>query len=177
MSKRLQMILGSLVLFFGLLLLIDNLFDISFWQFCWPIALILVGIFMLVGPRFRTAGSEINLRLFGVVKRSGNWDVANEEIWMFVGDIRLDLTEASFPGGETTIRVIGFVGDLDIIAPPEVGLSVAATGFLNSTKLYGRKQDTFMSTLHHVSDGYSEAERKLHLEMLFFVNDLNIKQA
>jgi len=111
------------------------------------------------------------------VKRSGNWDVANEEIWMFVGDIRLDLTEASFPGGETTIRVIGFVGDLDIIAPPEVGLSVAATGFLNSTKLYGRKQDTFMSTLHHVSDGYSEAERKLHLEMLFFVNDLNIKQA
>ena len=177
MSKRLQIILGGLALAIGVLLLIENVLHISFWQFCWPIALILIGVFILVGPRMRVAGSQINLRLFGGVKRSGNWSVGDEEIWMFVGDIRLDLTEADIPPGETTIRVIGFVGDLDVIAPPETALSVAATGFLNTTRIYGQKQDTFVSTARHLSEGYAQAESKLHLETLFFVNDLNIKQA
>lgn len=176
MSKRMQLILGSLILLFGLLVLLENVFDISFWSFCWPVALILLGVFLLFGPRLRPSGSEVNIRFFGGVNRKENWTVANEEIWMFVGDVRMDLSQAEFPEGETSIRVIGFVGDIDLIAPADAGLSVAASGFLTSSKIFGRKEDTFLSTQRFVSEGYAESTRRLHVETLMFVNDLNIKQ-
>jgi len=176
MSKRIQLILGSLILLFGLLLLLENVFDINLWSFCWPVVLILLGVFLLLGPRLRPAGSEVNIRFFGGVDRREDWTAANEEIWMFVGDVRMDLSQASLPEGETTIRVIGFVGDIDLVAPVDLGLSVAATGFLTSAKIFGRKQDTFLSTQRYVSEGYAESARRLHIETLMFVNDLVIKQ-
>lgn len=176
MSKRMQLILGGVVLGFGLLLLLENVLDIDFWSFCWPIGLILLGIFLLLAPRMRLSGSGINVRVLGGIKRKGGWIVANEEIWMFVGDVRLDLTIAEFPEGETTIRLLGFVGDIDLIAPSNAGLSVASTGFLTSGKIFGRKQDTFLGTQRYESDGFAETERRLHVETLFFVNDLDIRQ-
>jgi lia operon protein LiaF len=176
MSKRMQLILGSLILLFGLVLLLENVFDINIWSFCWPVALILLGVFLLLGPRLRPAGSEVNIRFFGGVNRREDWTLANEEIWMFVGDVRMDLSQAMFPEGETTIRVIGFVGDINLIAPADAGLSVAASGFLTSAKIFGRKQDTFLSTQRYESEGYARSARRLHVETLMFVNDLDIKQ-
>jgi predicted membrane protein len=176
MSKRMQLILGGVVLGIGLLLLLENVLNIDFWSFCWPIGLILLGVFLLLVPRMRRSGSEINIRILGGVKRKGDWIVANEEIWMFVGDIRLDLSEAEIPEGQTTIRLIGFVGDIDLIAPSDAGLSVAASGFLTSGKILGHKQDTFLGTQRYSSEGYDELGRRLHVETLFFVNDLDIRQ-
>lgn len=176
MSRRMQFILGSLVLLFGLLLLLENLLDISFWQFCWPIGLILLGIALLLGPRLRLFGSNTNVRFFGGVNRKAAWRAANEEIWMFVGDIHLDLTTVELPEGETTLRIIGFVGDIDLVATPETPLSIAANGFLTSGKIFGRKEDTFLSTQRFTNEGYPEASSRLNVETLFFVNDLSVKQ-
>ena len=176
MSKRIQLILGGLILLFGLALLLANVFDINIWSFCWPVGLIVLGVFLLLGPRLRPSGPEINIRFFGGVNRKENWTVANEEIWMFVGDIRLDLSHAEFPEGQTTIRMIGFVGDINLVAPPDAGLSVAASGFLTSARIFGRKQDTFLSTQSYQSEDYPDTARRLHVEMLMFVNDLDIKQ-
>jgi predicted membrane protein len=175
LSKRMQLIMGGIVLGVGLLLLLENVLKVDFWSFCWPIGLILLGVFLLLAPRMRMSGSGINIRFFGGVKRKGDWLVSNEEIWMFVGDIRLDLSEAEIPEGETTIRLIGFVGDIDLIAPNNAGLSVAASGFLTSGKIFGRKEDTFLGSQRYLSEGYAEMARRLHVETLLFVNDLDIR--
>lgn len=176
MSKRMQLILGGLIVLFGLVLLLENVFDINIWSFCWPIALILLGVFLLFGRQLRPSGSAVNIRFFGGVDRKENWTLANEEIWMFVGDVRMDFSQAVFPEGETTIRVFGFVGDINLVAPADAGLSVAASGFLTSAKIFGHKQDTFLSTERYVTEGYTESARRLHVETLMFVNDLDIKQ-
>ena len=68
------------------------------------------------------------------------------------------------------------VGDINLVAPVDAGISVAASGFLTSAKIFGRKQDTFLATERYISEGYAEAARRLHIETLMFVNDLDIKQ-
>jgi len=93
-----------------------------------------------------------------------------------VGDLRMDFSQALLPEGETTIRVVGFVGDINLVAPVDAGISVAASGFLTSAKIFGQKQDTFLATERYISEGYTEAARRLHIETLMFVNDLDIKQ-
>jgi len=176
MVPRRQILIGSLLLFFGLLFLVGEIFKIDVGRICWPIGLILIGLWLLFRPRVFAVGSGINLRPFGDVRRIGAWQVTEEETWMFVGDVRLDMSRAEIPLGETVIRVNGFVGDIDLLAPKDVGISVASTAFLTTTKAWGQKMDRFVSTFSQSSPNYEQAERKIRLETLFFVLDLTVEQ-
>jgi hypothetical protein len=48
-------------------------------------------------------------------------DASQREFWLFFGDVKLDFTQAQLPPGETHIRINGLIGDVDVIAPTDVG--------------------------------------------------------
>lgn len=176
MRHRSQLILGGFLLFFGLIFLLANLLDLDIWMLCWPVVLILVGVWLLFRPNIVLGGVPLRIRVLGNVKRYGEWQVRDEEIWMFVGDVRLDLTRAQIPPGETRIRVVGFVGDVDLLAPRDVGVGVVSSAFLTDANLWGQKEDAFLTTVNRVSLGFESAERKVWLDTLFFVGDLDVDQ-
>jgi len=118
----------------------------------------------------------LHFKLLGDVHRAGDGQVRDEEIWLGVGDIDLDLTDADFPTGETTLRFFGFVSSVALLIPEDVGVSIASTGFLTDAKVLDRTQETFFATFRARSDSYEAAERKVRLELTFFVVDLKVKQ-
>ena len=170
-------IFGGLLILWGVLILISQLLHIDFWAICWPAALILIGVWLLLRPRLVLGGAPVNIRPLADIRRSGVWSVSDEEIWTFVGDTRLDMTQAEIPPGETVFRVYGFVGDVILRLPPEVGLSISSQAFLTESRMRGEKQDTFLSPYEYNSPEYESAERKLRLETYFFVVTLKIYQA
>jgi len=176
MRNRGPLFIGSLLVIFGLVLLLGNLFQINVWELCWPTGLILVGVWLLLRPRFALPGTFVNIRFLSDDKRYGVWQVGNEEIWSFIGDVRLDMTQATIPPGETTFHIYGFIGDVDVIVPKEVGLSVSSSAFVTSAKINGRKGDSFLAPVTHASENYASVERKVRLETYFFIADLNAKQ-
>ena len=109
MSKKTQMVIGGLILLYGLLLLIAEIFHINIGNLCWPIVLILFGLALILLPRLYTSRPGFQLHIFPGIRRRGAWALQPEEILMFVGDVDLDLTQAIIPAGETTIRLYGFV--------------------------------------------------------------------
>jgi lia operon protein LiaF len=115
--------------------------------------------------------------VLGDIRRSGAWDVVDEEIWIGVGNVRLDLTEATVPTGEPKIQIFGFVGDVDLIVPQGVGVSVSSWAFVTDGKVFGEKEESFVVPLNVESDDYETVERRIHLETYFFVNDLTVKRA
>lgn len=176
MRNRGQFIIGGLVLFLGLVSLLSVIFDIDFWAFCWPVGLILLGIWLLVRPRYSSLDSSVIIRPLGNVHHYGEGHLTNREIWVFVGDIDLDLTHTDISSGETTIRVYGFVGDVKLRAPQDVGVSVSSTSFITDANLWREKRDHFLTPVHRVSEGYQTAERKVKLEVMFFVVNLRVGQ-
>jgi lia operon protein LiaF len=116
------------------------------------------------------------MRPLGDVRRRGEWQVGAEEIWMFVGDVRLDMSQAVIPAGETIIRIFSFVGDVELVVPADVGVSLASTAFLTDCRLWGEKKEQFFGTLERLSPGYEQAERKIRLEALGFVVELKVKR-
>lgn len=176
MRNQGQLVFGLLLIAFGLMLLFSNLTGIDIWALCWPTALILVGVWLLFRPRLTLPGAHVNLRPFGDVRRYGVWQPQDEEIWMFVGDINLDYSRAEFPPGETVLRLTGFISDVDLLVPPELGLLVTSTAFLSSTKVLGRNQDTFLVPYQYTSPNYLEAEHRLRVELTAFVTDLAVDQ-
>ena len=171
MRNQNQLFLGGLLVLIGAVFLFGTLFNINPWTFCWPIGLILLGVWLLWGPRTFTG-----VWLLGDIRRDGAWKVANEEIGIGVGDVKLDFTQADIPVGETRIRVSGFVGDVDMWVPANIGVAVTSNGFVVDAKIFGQKQGQLLTPLHFTSDNYVGAERKILLETNFFVGDITVKQ-
>jgi hypothetical protein len=177
MRNRGQLIIGGGLILFGLLALFESLFNIDIGAIFWPLVLIGVGALLLLRPKFAPPGSEVWFRLFGGVNRNGAWQVRNEEVWMFIGDVRLDLSQAELPPGENTVQVSGFVGDIDLIIPTGIAIDVHSNGFVTSANWFGSKQDHFLTPAIFTSPDYEQAERRLKLITNFFVTDLTAFQA
>jgi lia operon protein LiaF len=177
MRYRGQLIIGSAVILVGVLMLIGAVFDVDMGILCFPTVLILLGIWILVRPQMVRPGTGVAVRLLGDVRRSGSWQVTQEEFWVGIGDVRLDLTEAEVPVGKTTLRLYGFVNDVRLVVPEEVAVAVASSAFLCDARVMGRKTDTFLGTFFWQSEGYEAAERKVQLEALHFVHSLRITEA
>ena len=176
MRDKGSVVAGTLLIGLGVMFLLSIWLRINLWGFFWPGLLIVLGVVILMRSRTTPAGTRSEFVLLGDINREGDWSVTNEETWIGVGDVDLDFTHADVPVGETVLGVRGFVGDVDVIVPQSVGVSISASGFLTNVKRAGREQPVFLGPYHYQSDGYETAERKIRLETSFFVHDLKLRQ-
>jgi lia operon protein LiaF len=177
MTKRTQIIIGVLILLGGLAALLATVFNINIWSLCWGIGLILLGVLILLRPRLTTPGSQARFRFLVDFKRSGDWQVRNEEMWTFVSDGKFDLTSAQIPEGETKIRIVAFVSDTTLIVPEDVGVSISLTSFYNEVRFLDDLDDSFVTPIIQSSEGYDLANRKILLETVCFVSEAKVKRA
>ena len=176
MRDKGSVVVGAVLIGLGILFLLSIWLRINLWGFFWPGLLIVLGVVILVRARNTPAGTHSEFVLLGDIDRNGDWPVVNEETWIGVGDIDLDFTRATVPVGETTIGVRGFVGDVEVIVPQSVGLSINASGFVTNVKQGGREHPVFLGPYRYQTAGYETAERKIRLETSFFVHDLKLRQ-
>ncbi len=177
MHNRWMLYIGIAIVVWGLVTLLAAIFQVDLGPFCLPTMLILIGLFMLLGPRMARRDARFHQGIIGDVRRYGSWTVADEEIWQVIGDVVLDLSQAEIPVGEATIRIYGFVGSVRVTLPEGVGLAAISSAVVTDARIFGEKRDAAMSTLEFTSAGYEQAERRLRLEMNYFVANLRVRQA
>jgi lia operon protein LiaF len=176
MENRGQLIIGGTIVAVGIFLLIGTVTGVNIWRFVWPLVLIGLGAWLILRPRMVAPGTSVDAKLLGDIKRSGAWTVKDEEIWLAIGDVKLNLTAATIPPGETKIRVGGFVAEVNLVVPDDVGVGVHSSAFLTTAKVLGEKRDVFLSPYKAESANYATAERRIRLETTFFVADLKVRQ-
>jgi len=176
MRNPVMMYFGGALVLFGLLSLISTLTGFDFGAICWPAGLIVVGVWLLVRPRWVRGGTAVEFKLFGDIDQRGSWQVANTEYWLGIGDVNLDLTQADIPPGETELTFYGFIGDIDIFAPGSVAFKVTSQSFITSGKLPGGKEDAVLAPVTYASPGYDQAERRLRIDASMFLADVSVRQ-
>ena len=169
--------MGIVLIGLGVVFLLNIWLRIDLWGFFWPGMLIVLGVIILLRPRTATAGVRTETSLLGDQRRAGDWNVVAEDTWLGIGDVELDFTRAVIPAGETVLRFGGFIGDVRVTMPANVGLAVTANGFISNIKPSGREQVTFLVPNHYETDGYATAERRVRLETTFFIHDVKLRSA
>jgi hypothetical protein len=170
-------VMGAVLIGLGVIFLLSIWLRINLWSFFWPGLLIVLGVAILVRSRATPAGARSEFVLLGDIDRAGDWPVTHEETWIGIGDVDLDFTHASVPAGETTIGLRGLIGDVEMIVPCSVGLSITANGLITNVKHAGQKeQPVFLRPYRYQTEGYATAERKIRLETSFFIHDLKLRQ-
>jgi predicted membrane protein len=176
MRIRGQVLFGIVIVVIGLAFLIGSVFDFDVGTLCFPMALILIGAWILVRPRLEGGDTPLRLRIFGPVRRGGDWQVGDEEILLFIGDVRLHLSEAEVPPGETKIRVYSFISNVRVTVPEGVGVSQTSMAFINDVRTMGQRRSGFLVPVTRSSEGYAEAERKVHVESMAFISDMRARR-
>jgi hypothetical protein len=176
MHNRGQLIIGAALVLLGIAFFIGTIFQINVWAICFPVGLILIGVWLVARPNLggdKSIGSEVVL--IGDVRRRGNWVVRSQEFWLGIGDVDLDFASAEIPTGETRIMFYSFVSDIKIYIPKDVGVSIYIYGFFNEADLLNQKQESFLSPVEVTSSNYAAAERRLRFEMTGFINEIKVR--
>jgi len=176
MYNQRQMFIGIVIVLIGIMFLIGSIFNVDAGRICWPAAMILAGVLLLVRPHLLNPDTPGRIKLIGNVRRHGEWQVTDDELWIGIGDVRLNMIDADIPVGETQINIYSFVGDVRVSVPKGVGILASSTAFVTDAKVLGHKGDYFVTPFEMSSDDYEAAERKVRVEMMGFVSNLKIKQ-
>jgi predicted membrane protein len=174
--KRWQVIIGLILILLGIIALMNQVFpNLGIGRFIGPVILIGLGLLLILRPRIAGPDVIVQIPILGDVRKTGVWEVTQHEIWWFVGSSRLDFTEAVFPKGDAVIKIFGFVTDVKVILPDDVGLRVTSSAFVNEYKGLQGKQERFLSLLEDQSANYSSAEKRVNLQTVGFVSEIKIR--
>jgi len=177
MRNKGQFYLGLAVIALGALFFLADTLDVRLGRFVWPLALIAAGAWFIIRPRTVAQGTVVSFRVLGEIKRRGHWTVTDEELWQLIGDVDLDLTSAHVPEGETTLRLYGFVGDIDVYVPEDVGIVLHSNAVLTDVQFFGEKQESIFSPVTLTSSNYERAKRRVRLQTGHFIGDVTVYRA
>jgi lia operon protein LiaF len=173
--KRWQIVLGIFLLSLGFIALIETLFDLDLWRFIWPLILVGLGLLLILRPTMAGRDVQVQMIPFSDLRMKGSWQVGQHELWTLVGSARLDFTDAVFPQEAGAFKIYGFVPDVRIIVPEDVGLRVVATSFVSEVHHPAGKQEQFLTPLEYESENFSTAEKQVTVHAAGFVCEIRIK--
>jgi len=173
--KRWQIILGIVLIVMGLFALVDAIFNINPWRYFGPLLLVGIGVLIILRPRI--AGKDVNVQMpiFGDVRKKGFWEVTQHEIWWIVGTSWLDFTDAAFPSGDAVIKIFGFVTEAKITLPDDVGLQINSSAFVSEMKDQKGKEERILNILEYKSENFESAEKRVTIQTLGFVSEVRVK--
>jgi lia operon protein LiaF len=106
------------------------------------------------------------------------WNLVPMNISHFIGDTVIDLTKARIPSGETKLNVSAFIGDVKLFIPNdvEIEVSVSTSVFLGDMRILDRHESGMFKQMSAESPFYSEAEKKIRLNVSMFIGDVIVKR-
>jgi lia operon protein LiaF len=173
----------------GVLLQLDKLgvLTFSFWGIVAPALLILFGLSLVFGQKYRHRGKtsiewyeEWNdhgkqLRnKIGDLKIAGPGRVLEDmRIEKKLGAILLDMSEMVIPEGETTVEISCKAGDVDVLVPAGLAVEVEAGVKVGDVKVFAQRNSGH-GQLRFKSDDYDTAERKVKLRVYVKFGDIDV---
>lgn len=163
---------GYVILIVGIILLFSGHFT-----FILSIVLISLGLFYMKSKQAHRDDSYMQKQsLLESFKRNKEpWELKNMSMWNVVGEIYMDLSLVMLDQKETTIVLQGVLGDVDIIVPEFIGVSVNASALVGQIKAGDEKETGLVNKVVWQSPNYDACDQKVKLLVSYVVADIDIK--
>ena len=166
----------------GALMLAGNLGLILFnWNILWALILVCFGVWMIwraMQPSPTPAYRNISSYGFGDYRPDlTGKEIRRENFSHGFGNLLLDLTRATIPDGQNSIRASHGFGDLKIIVPRDLAVRVQASAGMGAVRVFGERSDGFAPHIDFASDDYKTATRKIDIEASVGMGDVKVIQS
>ena len=191
-SKGSELSWGFLLIALGVIFLLDKLDIIDFGDFIstfWPVILIAIGIKLVLNKN--TDGSTESKetltlseqtvkysKVFGDIKlHVDSQDFNGGSISTVLGEIDLDLAKSNIKAGEKILNLSGVIGEISVILPKTLKVSVKANVTVGDIKILDITDDGFFINRTYQSKGYETAKKKLYISVSQVIGDIEIRRS
>ncbi len=167
---------GLILIVLGIILLLEN-FDVDAWGYIWPLAIILVGVYLIVrsGRKSNSHSDLSEFRVLGDSRHPGfTGEVDGADISHVIGDVELNLTGAQLKPGINKMDISMFIGDIEVKIPDGMPVSVSCSAAFGDIRVFDRKEEGIFLSIREKSSDYDSADKKLRLSCSAFVGDITI---
>ena len=175
--KRWQIVLGITLIVLGLFSLIEVFIKFNPWRYFGPLLLIGLGILLILRPRIAGKEIKVQMPILGDVRKKGIWEATQHEIWWIVGTSWLDFTDAVFPKGDALIRIFGFVTEVKITLPDDVGLKINSIAFFSEFRGNEGKEERILNELDYETPNFNSTEKRVAVQTVGFVSEVRVKSS
>ncbi len=118
------------------------------------------------------------IRIFSGTKWRGSGGVTNiGPVITIFGGADLDLRQATFPVGETTLKTFSLFGGTDIMLPPEVAVVAGGFSLFGGQDIFDNERGGIIAAGEIYRDGhYESAERRLKLQAVSIFGGLKARR-
>ncbi len=187
-SYALNIIIGLLLIIFGILFILDqaDAINFRFWNFVgdiWPIALIIIGLYMIYEQtrkekRFRAHTSEMTgtKSLGGIDVKPDEIDTKGAEYKVGFGDLRIDLSTTSFALGEQYIEASVAFGDLRIILPRVTSVKIRCNCGIGDISLFGERKSGMAISREYADPEFDNKQTRVKILAKCAMGDIHIER-
>lgn len=179
-------LLGIFLVLLGVLLLLDNLEVLDFFETVgtyWPILLILIGIYYII---YKGKEHKNNKNIQDdVIRKSSVFsdiDLAVESknfkgglISTFIGSINLDISNIELKANDNILKLNSFIGDIFIKLPSSYNFSFNCSTALGDLKVLDKSSNGLFRNLKFEVVKSENPNQKIHIITSQFIGDLKIK--
>ncbi|WP_059102801.1 cell wall-active antibiotics response protein LiaF [Shouchella shacheensis] len=126
--------------------------------------------------RIRTSLSMRRQFIGDVRYTSGTFDLHDMTVWNGIGEVRMDLSKAIVPEGETVIVFQVGIGSITLYVPADLPVSVQAGSVLGDVTLFKEKQTGFNQQVSIETRGFKEKRRRVKVVMATLAGDVKVKE-
>jgi hypothetical protein len=116
-------------------------------------------------------------RVFGDLEMAGPMTLGPTRFSTVFGEIRLDLTAAVLPEGETHISVGTVFGEVRVLLPPGVGARVRAGTAIGEVEVLGRRGGAFFVELEATTEDWDTAPQRMKLDVRTVLGEVAVRRA
>jgi lia operon protein LiaF len=195
LRKKAKKTRGNILLLIGFFTLVVNIFSSAAFQLVFITILIYVGYSLLsshqrpavLHPEFKEAEKGkcvIQSQPFLKNMLIGNYRIANSiyelhdiNIRYGLGDVKIDLTTAMIPEGETVIIIHGLVGNIHLYVPYDIEVSLNHSVIVGNISMLGHEEQGFNKNTLLTTEAYAVAPRRIKIITSLLVGDTEVRYA
>lgn len=106
--------------------------------------------------------------------KQANWSVEPMELYNTIGDYFIDFSQAYIPEKETPFIVRGWIGDVKMIIPEDIPVSIQSFIKVGDIRIFDKRTDAINPSLTYQTPGYEEAVRKLKITVELKIGSVRI---
>ncbi len=149
-----------------------------FWNLLWPVVLILIGISLLRGRAFSSAGGG-RFAFMGGSEIGGSepWKLESGSYFAVMGGIEMDLRAAEIPQGETILDLTAIMGGIDVKVPRDLAVIFDGNAVLGGVTFKEHEDGGLIGGRKIESNVEEGADKILRIQARAIMGGVEVKEA
>ncbi|MDT8862009.1 cell wall-active antibiotics response protein LiaF [Alkalihalobacillus sp. MEB130] len=96
-------------------------------------------------------------------------------IWNGIGEVRIDLSKAIIPEGETVIVVQTFIGEIDFYVPEDLAIAIQASSTIGEVSIFHEKHGGINQQISIATKDFKQSPRRVKLILSTFIGEVKVR--